>query len=96
VPQPASCTAAKRQLYSILVGAAKQWQRHCDAERIGGLEIQEHLKLRALLDWQLARPFAFENPAGIDAGQTVCICEAAAIARQGASRQTWERGGRDP
>ena len=49
VPKADSCSAAKRILFDHLVGAAEQWQRHCDADRLGGLEVEEHLNSRALL-----------------------------------------------
>jgi len=49
VPKADSCTAAKCILFDHLVGAAEQWQRHCDADRLGGLEVEEHLNSRALL-----------------------------------------------
>ncbi len=44
--------------FNYLVGAAEQWQRHCDAERPGGLEIQEQLNFRGLLDRAGQSPFA--------------------------------------
>src|SRR5262249_59338073 len=50
-----------RLLFDQLVGAAAQRQRHGDAERLGGLEVQEHLNFCGLLYRQLARLFAFEN-----------------------------------
>jgi hypothetical protein len=41
-----------------LVGASRQRKRDSDAERLGGLEVQEQFNFRALLDRQLARLFA--------------------------------------
>src|SRR6266699_3481573 len=70
--------------FDHLVGAAEQWQRHSDAERRGGLEVQEHLNFCGLLYWQLARLFAFENAGGVDAGQTVSVGNAAGIPHQAA------------
>jgi hypothetical protein len=51
--------------FDHLVGAADQWERHSNAERVGGLEVQEHLNFRGLLHRQLARLFAFENAGGV-------------------------------
>jgi hypothetical protein len=34
------CHTADRS-FDHLVGAAEQWQRHCDAERLGGLEVYD-------------------------------------------------------
>src|SRR5215468_11006104 len=65
-----------------LVGAAKQWQRHWYAKRLGSLEVQEHLDLRGLLNRQFARFFPFENTGGVDASQTVSVGKATAIAHQ--------------
>ena len=48
-----------------LVGAAGERQRHGDAERLGGLEVDEELDLRGLLDRQVGELVAFENSAGI-------------------------------
>src|SRR5262245_6697965 len=70
--------------FDHLVGAGEQWQRDCYAKRLGSLEVQEHLDLRGLLHWQLARLFAFENTGGVDASQTVSIGKATAIAHQAA------------
>ena len=36
---------SKKHLFDHLVGAAEQWQRHCDAERVGGLEVDGELDL---------------------------------------------------
>src|SRR5262249_60177735 len=71
--------------FDHLVGAGEQWQRDCYAKRLGSLEVQEHLDLRGLLHWQLARLFAFENTAGVDASQTVSIGKATAIAHESAA-----------
>jgi len=34
-----------------LVGAAEQWQRNGEAERLSGLEVNNQFQLRCLLDW---------------------------------------------
>src|SRR5262245_29764830 len=83
---PADRASSAWRLHSFdhLVGAAEQWQRDCYAKRLGSLEVQEHLDLRGLLNRQLARLFAFENPGGVNASQTVSVGKATAIAHQAA------------
>src|SRR6266487_1814096 len=60
LPRPDSCTAANTPLFDHLVGAAEQRQRHCDAERLGGLEVEDQLHLCSLLDRQICRPLPLE------------------------------------
>ena len=57
-------------------------QRHVEAERLGGLEIDDQLDLRQLLDRQVGWLVALENPAGVDAGLAIDVGDAACIARQ--------------
>ena len=44
--------------------------RHGEAERLGGLEVDDQLDFRGLLDRQIGWLLALENPAGVDADQT--------------------------
>jgi hypothetical protein len=53
--------------FDHLVGAARHGQRDVDPERLGGLEVDVQLDFRCLLDRQIGRLRALENPAGIDA-----------------------------
>ena len=62
---------AADRLLDHLVGAAGQRQGNADAERFGGLEVEEHFKFRRLLDRQVGGFFAFEDTPGIEAGETV-------------------------
>src|SRR5215471_15359469 len=48
-------------------------ERHGDAERLRGLEIDDQLEFCDLLDRQVGRLLAFENPPGVDAKQAVII-----------------------
>ena len=48
---------------------------------IGGLEVQKQLNFRALLDRQIRRLFALENPAGIYSDE-MSICNARPVAHQ--------------
>src|SRR5262249_7417475 len=52
--------------FDDLVGTAGQWQGHGDAERFGGLEVQEHLQLRRLLNGQITGLFALEHTASVN------------------------------
>src|SRR5215475_2306612 len=63
--------------------AAGQGQRDGDAERPGGLEIEDQLDFRGKLhDREVSRLLAFENAPGIDAAQTICVRSIASIAHQ--------------
>jgi hypothetical protein len=48
-------------LFDHLVGERYQHRRHVEAERLGGLEIDDELELRWLLDWNLRRVLAFQD-----------------------------------
>src|SRR5262249_3842491 len=68
------------------VGAAEQRQRNGEAERLRGLEVDDQLDFRGLLHRQVARVVAGQDPFDVDAGRTVRIREAAAVAHQAAGR----------
>ena len=54
-------------LLDHLVGAAKQRKRDRQPKRLGGLLIDYQLNFCRLLDRQIGRFLAFENPPGVDA-----------------------------
>src|ERR1700756_5016067 len=82
VPEATKCTAAKRSLFDHLVGAAKQIDREGDAERLGGLEIDDELDFRGLHDRQIARLLTLEDPTGIDANLAKRLRKARSVAHQ--------------
>jgi hypothetical protein len=63
--------SSSRRLLDHLVGAAEQRLRNCEAEHLGGLEINDHLDFRGLLNWQVGGLLALEDLTGVDADQTV-------------------------
>src|SRR4029077_791670 len=73
--------------FDHLVGAAEQRNRDRDAERLSGLEIEDQLDFRRLLDRQIGRFLALEDAAGIDAGQTICVANAGSVSYQTAGRR---------
>src|SRR5262249_42717090 len=68
------------------VGAAAQWQRNRQPKRPGGLEVDDQLGNRGLLDGQLCRFGALENAAGIGAQQPILLRNSAPVAHQSAGR----------
>jgi hypothetical protein len=62
-PAADRCTAATKPLFDHPVGTAEQREPEGDAERLGSLEVDDELDPGGLLDRQIARLFAFENPA---------------------------------
>ena len=61
-------------------------RRDGEAERLGGLEIDDQFDFRGLLDRQVGGLLAFENAPGVDTDLTVRIRKTASIAHQAAGR----------
>ena len=64
---------SKMTLFDHRVGATGHRQRDGDAERFGGLEIDDQLHFCCTLNRQIGRFFAIENSAGIVAGLAISI-----------------------
>jgi hypothetical protein len=85
---PASENLHRRRLppasFDHLVGAAKKrnWER--DAERSGGLEIQDEIDFRGPLHGKIGRPLAFEDATGIDAKLTILLNSVRSVAHKAA------------
>jgi hypothetical protein len=58
-------------LFDYFVDTAKQGNRHCDAECLRCLEVDNELDFRCLLDWQVGRFLTPENTARINAGEPI-------------------------
>src|SRR5215470_8212773 len=80
-------SAAMQSLFDHLVGADKQCGWHNEAERLGGLEVDDQLRFRGLLSGQVGRFLAPEYPAGIDAYLATSLREISTIAHQAAGRR---------
>src|SRR3984893_17142050 len=78
-------TYAMQQTSSLLdhlVGGHLHDQRHCQAERLRRLEIDDQLEFHRLLDWQLGWLFPFENPPDVATGEAIGIANARTITDQ--------------
>src|SRR5438128_3595364 len=79
-------TAGESGSLDDFVGAAEQSERHRDAERLGGLEIDDQLHLGGLLHGKIAGLVALENPARINSDQSIRLRLVAAVADEAAGR----------
>ena len=66
-------------LFDHLVGATEDGKWNVQAERPGGLEVDDQLYPRSLLNRQIRRLLAIENPADIDADDAMLISGAGAV-----------------
>ena len=72
----------KKSSFDHLVGATEHGKWDSDTQRLGGLEVDDQLDFRRLLDWQVGRLVTLEDPGRISAGQAVCVLSLRSIAQQ--------------
>ena len=63
----------KLDLLDDLIGAGEKCGRHIEADRPGGLEIDDQLKPRGLLHWQVGRVGALQDLVHIDCATAVQV-----------------------
>ncbi len=70
-------------LHSITSSArASRGRRHIEAERPGGLEVDDQLEPRRLYDGQICGLRAVENPAGVGANLPICVDKTGSVAHK--------------
>src|SRR5262249_18325868 len=72
--------------FDQIVGAALQRHRNGEAERLRGLEVDDELDFRGLLNRQIGGLFAFEDAAGVDADLAKQLRNIGSIAHQTTGR----------
>ena len=73
-------------LLDHLIRSLEKRLRNRQSERLGGLEINDEFKSGRLLDWQIGRRGARENPADIGPSLVIHAGDARSIANQAAGR----------
>src|SRR5262245_25032652 len=69
-------------LFDNLVGLGGKTWRHLNAERPGGLEVDDELKIARLHHRQVSGLLALENPSGVNTDLAIAISEIGAVAHQ--------------
>jgi ribosomal protein L27 len=78
--------ALQESFFDHLVGSPEQRDREGEAERLGGLHVDNQFDPRGLLHRQVGGLLTLENAAGIGADQSVRVQATAAVAHQAAGR----------
>src|SRR5262249_28541820 len=73
--------------FEHLVGGDYEALRDGDAERLGGLLVDEDLNLRRPLDRQITGFLASQDAAGIDAGKMIGIGDTGTVTQQSTGRR---------
>ena len=87
-----SALRQKTLLFDHLIGAGEQCWGNVKADCLGGFQVNDEIELGSLLDREVARFFALEDAAGIDAGLAIRIEEARPVAHQPAGRREIANG----
>jgi hypothetical protein len=75
---------ATSRSHSITSSARAERKRHRKAECACGLQVDDHLNLGGLLNWQVGWLLASENPTAVETSQSARIKEITPVARQAA------------
>src|SRR6266516_1250357 len=78
---------SKYLLFDHLVGASEQCRRYGEAKRFGRFKVDDQLKLRRLLDWQISGKRALENFTDVDTDLAVCIHNVRIVTHQPTRRR---------
>src|SRR5207237_1095628 len=89
---PRLASACADRSFDHLVGAQQDRGRDGEAERLGGLEIENRLERGRLLHRQVAGLGALENPRDTAARQAIGGAEARSVAHQAARRDEFAPG----
>src|SRR6266446_9858263 len=73
-------------LFDHLVGADEERGRNCEAERLGGFQVDRHLKFGRLHDRQIGGLFTLENSPGVSTDLTIAVSKAHSVTDQATSR----------
>ena len=72
---------------AFLVGAAEQRNGEDEAQRLGGLHVDDKLNFGGSLYGQVGRLLALENAAGVDAGTAENVSNVGSVAYQSAGHR---------
>src|SRR5438270_12742819 len=78
------CRIRVKGLFDDLVGPGEDRCRYSQPERFGGLEVDDQLECRRLLDWQIGGLGAVEDLSDVNAELAISARDARSIADQGA------------
>ncbi len=77
------------RLFDDLIRLGREIRRHLDAERLGGLEVDDELKFSQLHHRQVSGLLALQNPASVDASLAIAMADLGAVAHQAASQRVF-------
>src|SRR6516165_11160577 len=84
-------TSARLFLFNDLVRLGGEIRRHLDAERLGGLEIDDQLKSDRLHHRQVSRFLPLQNPPSVDASLAIAVADVSAVAHQAARQRVFTK-----